>query len=34
MFDGKAFGQEIVGVVKDFVGKELAPHGYHREASQ
>jgi hypothetical protein len=25
MFDGKAFGQEIVGVVKDFVGKELAP---------
>jgi len=25
MFDGKAFGQEIVGVVKEFVGKELGP---------
>ncbi len=25
MFDGKAFGQEIVGVVKEFVSKELAP---------
>ncbi len=25
MFDGKAFGKEIVGVVKEFVGKELAP---------
>jgi hypothetical protein len=25
MFDGKAFGLEIVGVVKEFVGKELTP---------
>jgi len=24
-FDGKAFGQEIVGVVKDYVAKELGP---------